>query len=100
MGHQKPVMKTPQQTSAEREMEALRKRNRATRFRVHFVCGVFVGAISGFFVWAKMVSHSVSIGVAPLEQWMKASNSPIGGIVVVGGIALIGGLLAAAKDDD
>jgi hypothetical protein len=90
------------QSQAELQAAALRKRSKAMRFRIHFICGLVVGALIGFYIWTELPSPDIPEGFEPniAERFFMAMDSGVGvGIMIVGG-ALIGGLLAGMRHDD
>jgi hypothetical protein len=96
-----PLRQEMEQTPAEAQSEALRRRHKAMRFRIHFACGALVGAIAGFYFWTELPSPSIPEGFEPnpVERLFMALDSRTGVLVMVAGTALIGALLAAVKND-
>jgi hypothetical protein len=66
-------------------MQKPRERDRL-KFWIHFFCGAFFGALSGFFAWAR--SSYVS------------TTSLMPGVVFLGGGALFLGLVAGAASEN
>jgi hypothetical protein len=97
-----PSRQQAKQSQADLQMAALRKRRKATRFRIHLICGVIVGAIIGFYIWTELPSPSIPAGFKPnvVERFFMAMDSGVGVAIMVVGTALVGGLLAGSRYDN